>query len=103
MTLPSVKALEPVALRAFRDARGVLVPLELAQAVPFPVRRVFWITDVPAGTERGGHAHKTCHQYLVCIGGLIQVGVDDGTATRTLPLPAGSALHVPPGIYATEH
>ena len=64
--LATVDDLRPVALRTFIDPRGALVPIELAQTIPFTVARFFWIFDVPAGEARGSHAHKLCHQYLVC-------------------------------------
>lgn len=102
MQLPSVDMLEPAVLNAFRDARGVLVPIDLATTVPFPVARVFWVSDVPSGTSRGGHAHKACQQYLVCITGAVCVDVFDGTAERSIDLAAGTALHVRAGIFATE-
>ncbi len=100
--LPTAASLAPVALRCFRDERGALVPVDLAATVPFPVARVFWVFDVPAGMLRGGHAHKRCHQFLVCVVGAVSVEIYDGSAERTVALSAGEALHVPPGIFAAE-
>ncbi|HLY45170.1 MAG TPA: FdtA/QdtA family cupin domain-containing protein [Stellaceae bacterium] len=102
MRLPTVASLKPAALPSFRDEHGVLVPIDLAQAVPFPVVRVFWVCDVPPGTIRGGHAHKACQQFLVCVAGSLAVEADDGVAQRSVRLSAGSALHIPPGIFAAE-
>jgi hypothetical protein len=100
--LPTIDDLTPVAHRQFRDERGVLVPIELSRSVPFVVVRLFWVVDVPAGTARGAHAHKICHQYLICAAGSLHVEVFDGVADRTIALAAGQALHVPPAIYAAE-
>ena len=100
--LPTIAALQKITLQSFRDPRGVLVPVDLAQVVPFPVARVFWVYDVPVGTSRGGHAHKICQQFLVCMTGSVTVQIFDGAAERSVPLAAGDALYVPPGIFAAE-
>ncbi|HKS89769.1 MAG TPA: FdtA/QdtA family cupin domain-containing protein [Stellaceae bacterium] len=102
LTLPSVAGLAPASLPSYRDERGTLVPVELERVVPFPVARVFWVADVPAGASRGGHAHKECQQFLVCVAGVLTVEVYDGAAERRIALVAGDALHVPPGIFAAE-
>jgi dTDP-4-dehydrorhamnose 3,5-epimerase-like enzyme len=101
-TLATVDDLKPVALRLFRDARGVLVPIELAQSLPFKVARFFWIFDVPAGQVRGAHAHKLCQQFLICALGSVQVEAYDGRAERAIVLTAGQALHVLPGLFTAE-
>jgi dTDP-4-dehydrorhamnose 3,5-epimerase-like enzyme len=100
--LATVDDLKPVELRLFRDARGTLVPIEVSQAVPFRVARFFWIFDVPAGQVRGAHAHKLCHQYLMCALGTVQVEAYDGQAERSIVLTAGQALHVPPVLFTAE-
>jgi dTDP-4-dehydrorhamnose 3,5-epimerase-like enzyme len=102
MTPPTVDDLKPVAFRCFRDERGALVALDLLSAVPFPVARTFWVYDVPAGTARGSHAHKFCQQFLVCVTGSVSVEMFDGSAERSISLTEGQAVHVPPGIFATE-
>jgi UDP-2-acetamido-3-amino-2,3-dideoxy-glucuronate N-acetyltransferase len=101
-TLATVDDLKPVAFRLFRDARGVLVPIELAQALPFKAARFFWIFDVSPGQVRGWHAHKLCQQFLICARGSVHVEAYDGRAERTIALTAGQALHVPPGLFTAE-
>jgi dTDP-4-dehydrorhamnose 3,5-epimerase-like enzyme len=100
--LATVDDLKPVAFRLFRDPRGVLVPIELAQSLPFKAARFFWIFDVPPGQVRGAHAHKLCHQFLICALGSVQVEASDGRAERAIALAAGQALHVPPGLFTAE-
>lgn len=100
--LATVDDLKPVALRLFRDVRGVLVPIELAQSLPFKAARFFWIFDVPPGQVRGSHAHKLCHQFLICALGSVHVEAYDGHAERTIALTAGQALHVMPGLFTAE-
>ena len=101
--LATVGDLIPIVLRPFSDQRGVLVPIELSQSIPFKVVRFFWIFKVPPGGTRGAHAHKACHQYMICAVGSLRVDAFDGHAERMITLTAGQALHVPPAILTTEH
>jgi dTDP-4-dehydrorhamnose 3,5-epimerase-like enzyme len=89
-------------LPRFREPRGLLVPIEFSKFVPFEVKRMFWIADVPAGDVRGGHAHKHCHQFAICIVGRIAIEAFDGRIKRTIELAMGQALHIKPGIFTTE-
>jgi hypothetical protein len=100
--LATVDDLRPIALRLFSDPRGVLVPIDLSRSIPFKVARFFWIFDVPAGAVRGAHAHKLCHQFMVCGVGSLRVEADDGETGRSIALAAGQALHVPPGLFTAE-
>lgn len=71
--------------------------------VPFDVKRVFYIYDIPAGEDRGAHAHKDCHQFLIAASGSFEVFVNDGTHCKTLFLNQPfMGLHIPPGIWAQE-
>ena len=54
--------------------------------VPFPINRVFYSYDIPAGEDRGAHAHKQCHQLIVAASGAFEVVLDDGTNKRTVTL-----------------
>lgn len=85
-----------VPARVNRDERGLLAAIEFSQ-VPFAVRRIFWITDVTPGSDRAGHAHRTCEQFLFCARGSVTAtvtGADHSTYSRTLGL--GETLHLPP-------
>ena len=71
--------------------------------IPFEVKRVFHIYDIPGGEDRGAHAHKDCHQFLVAVSGSFEVEMDDGTNKRTVILNRPYyGLHIPPGIWAAE-
>lgn len=85
-----------------RDDRGKLGVIELASHAPFVPARIFWISDVAAGTARGGHAHRACSQFFICLRGRIKVDAVDGTLSQTVMLEQGDFLNVVPGIYATE-
>lgn len=99
---PTVDQLNVVDLPHFRDSRGLLVPVEFSKFVPFAVKRMFWIADVPAGGTRGGHAHKRCHQFAICTTGVVAIEAFDGHTKRTVELATGQALHIQPGIFTTE-
>lgn len=80
---------EPIArlvqLPRIQDARGNLSFVEGHQHVPFEIRRVYWIYDVPGGEARGGHAHRGFDEFLIALSGSFDVHLDDGThATTTL-------------------
>ena len=61
-----------------QDLRGSLVAGEVLRDVPFEVRRFFVVYDVPTKETRGEHAHRTLHQFLVCLRGRVNLMVDDG-------------------------
>ena len=84
------------------DDRGSLGVIEIASHAPFVPVRMFWISEVPAGTARGGHAHKACSQFLVCLRGRINVNAIDGTLSQNFVLGQGDFLNMVPGIYSTE-
>ena len=92
-----------VDLPTFGDERGKLTFAEQLRHVPFEVRRAFWIHGVPEGAERGAHAHKACHQFLVCLAGSVEVELQDGTGVRAVRLDRASVgLHIPPMIWASQ-
>jgi UDP-2-acetamido-3-amino-2,3-dideoxy-glucuronate N-acetyltransferase len=97
----SVAGLSTVRFPIIRDDRGALVSFELDKMIPFKVARVFWIFDVPACKLRAGHAHKECHQFIVCSCGDVSIEISDGGESRTHALEAGTAIHIPPAIFVT--
>lgn len=91
------------ALPQEEDPRGSLTYVYGGRHVPFAVRRVFWIYDVPAGKDRGAHAHRECWQAIVAASGALEVYLYDGHEERTVRLDRPfQALVVPPGIWAQE-
>ncbi len=103
MRLPSVDDCRVLDLPKITDPRGNLTFLESGRHVPFEIRRVFYLYDVPTGTDRGAHAHHALHQFLVCLSGSFDVALDDGRAQRTVHLNRPwQGLHVPPMIWASE-
>jgi dTDP-4-dehydrorhamnose 3,5-epimerase-like enzyme len=67
------------------DPRGNLSVIE-KEVVPFKIKRVYYLYDVPAGAERGGHAHKKLQQFLVALAGSFDVVLNDGKSKQTITL-----------------
>lgn len=90
-------------LNKFHDPEGNLTVVSENVHVPFPINRVFYSYDIPGGEDRGAHAHKECHQFIIAASGSFEVVLDDGTIKRTVTLNRPFwGLHVPPGIWASE-
>ncbi|HZT05858.1 MAG TPA: FdtA/QdtA family cupin domain-containing protein [Chloroflexota bacterium] len=75
-----------VALPTFVDSRGALTAFESNLEVPFQIARVFYVYDVQAPFERGGHAHVHADQLLVCVAGRMSVDLVDPSSTETYVL-----------------
>jgi hypothetical protein len=73
-------------LPQIHDPRGNLTFIEGHDHVPFDIRRIYYLYDVPGGAERGGHAHKRLHQFFVAVSGSFDVHLDDGTTRKTFHL-----------------
>ena len=68
------------------DARGNLTFVEGGRHVPFDIKRVYYLYDVPGGAERGGHAHKDLHQLIVAMSGSFDIVIDDGRNKKRIHL-----------------
>ena len=64
------------------DVRGNLTYVEGGSHIPFDIKRVYYLYDVPGGSERGGHAHKALQQLIVAMSGSFDVVLDDGNKKR---------------------
>ena len=67
-----------VQLPKISDPRGNLSFIEGGQHIPFDIKRVYYLYDVPGGSDRGSHAHKKLHQFIVAMSGSFDVVLDDG-------------------------
>ena len=91
------------ALDEVADLRGGLVAAEIAKFLPFAVKRFFLVHDVPSREVRGQHAHRACHQFLVCVSGSCRVIADDGKRRQEILLNRNSlGLYLPPKIWAAQ-
>lgn len=82
------------------DRTGNISVIENGITVPFDVKRVYYLYDVPGGESRGGHAHKDLRQLIVAASGSFNVTLDDGNVKRTFTLNRPyQGLLVVPGIW----
>jgi hypothetical protein len=73
-------------LPKIHDPRGNLTFVEGDVHIPFEIKRVYWIYDVPGGERRGGHAYKTLHEVIIAVSGSFDVILDDGEKNRKFSL-----------------
>ncbi len=86
------------------DARGQLSVAELGGALPFPVRRVYWIHGTKPGVSRGFHAHKKLHQLCVCVAGSVRLSLFDGKSEESVVLDSSAkGLLIGPGLWREMH
>jgi acetyltransferase-like isoleucine patch superfamily enzyme len=86
------------------DLRGRLMAVEFGSDLPFQPQRFFAVYDVPTADVRGEHAHRTCHQALIALGGSVSVLLDDGVDRVALLLDdPNTALHVPPMVWSAQY
>ncbi len=86
-----------------RDLRGSLVASETGKDIPFEPKRSFLVFDVPSSEIRGEHAHRICHQFLLCVRGACSLAVDDGVTREEFRLDHPTlAVHVPPMVWAAQ-
>ena len=90
-------------LNKIESESGRITPLHSGKDIPFESARVFYLYDIPGGEERGAHAHKECHQFLIAASGAFDITLDDGQTKRLVTLNRPyMGLHIPPGIWAAE-
>ena len=86
------------------DARGQLTVAEIGGALPFVVRRVYWIHGTKPGVSRGFHAHKQLHQLCVCVAGSVRISLFDGRREESVVLDASTkGLLIGPGLWREMH
>lgn len=87
-------------LRKISDPRGNLTVIEGNRDVPFDIKRVYYLYDVPGGESRGAHAHKALNQLLIAANGSFSVTLDDGKEKVTYNLKRSYyGLLIVPGIW----
>lgn len=92
-----------IELPKIHNRAGNITVIENSHNIPFKVKRLFYIYDIPGGEDRGAHAHKECHQFLIAASGSFEVELNDGQNKKTISLNRPYfGLHIPPGIWAAE-
>jgi hypothetical protein len=103
MSLPGVFDCNIISLPKIKNRSGNITPVHSDIEVPFTIKRIFYLYDIPGGESRGAHAHKECHQFLIAASGAFEVLLDDGKTKRTVQLNQPyHGLHIPPLIWASE-
>jgi UDP-2-acetamido-3-amino-2,3-dideoxy-glucuronate N-acetyltransferase len=91
-------------LKNVKDLRGNLSVGEFPRDIPFDVKRYFLVYDVPSMETRGEHAHRVCHQFLICVHGSCSVVADDGHTRQEFKLDRPDiGIHLPPLTWGTQY
>ena len=91
-------------LPLFSDNRGHLSFGEFEKGIPFVAKRYFVIFGVPKGEVRGEHAHRNCHQFLICVKGSCYISVDDGKKKEEHLLDSPNrGIHLSPMIWGAQY
>lgn len=97
MSIDECRVLE---LPRIQDARGNLTFVEGARHIPFEIKRVYYLYDVPGGATRAGHAHQVLQQVMIAMSGSFDVGLDDGYRRKKVHLNRSYyGLYIPPMIW----
>ena len=93
-----------ISLPKFNERKkGSLTFIQNNSKIPFRIKRIFYLYDIPGGESRGAHAHKKCKQFLIATSGSFHVELDDGINKINYELNNPDfGLFIPPGIWASE-
>jgi hypothetical protein len=87
-------------LPKIQDPRGNLTFIEGKNHIPFDIRRIYYLYDVPGGSERGGHAHLALHQFVIAMSGSFDIVLKDGFEVKRVHLSRSyMGLYLPPMIW----
>jgi len=99
-----VNGVRLIKLPEYSDIRGLLSVGGFADDIPFKPNRYFLVYNVPSKETRGEHAHKECHQFLVCVHGSLSVLVDNGVSRTEICLDSPTfGLYMPPMIWGVQY
>lgn len=99
----SVSDCPVIELPKIENRSGNLTSIQNSIEIPFDIKRIFYLYDIPGGKDRGAHAHIECHQFLIAGSGSFDVLLDDGKSKKLVTLNQSyKGLHIPPGIWASE-
>ena len=98
--LPLVYDCNIIHLPKIENVSGSITPIEGGKEIPFDIKRIYYLYDVPGGANRGGHAHKKLHQLIVAASGSFDIVLDDGIVKKTVQLNRPYyGLYLPAGIW----
>ncbi len=89
-----------ITLDKHHHENGNLSVVENFNEVPFELRRIYYLYDIPGGEERGGHSHRHCEEFIIAVSGSFDIVIDDGMNRRIVSLNRSNVgLLVKPGIW----
>ncbi len=89
-----------IELPRMTDPRGNLTFIEAGNLLPFEIKRVYYLSDLPGGATRAGHGHKTLKQLMIAVSGSFDVELDDGRAKKKFHLNRSHrGLYIPPMVW----
>jgi hypothetical protein len=99
---PNLEDIQEIELPKILDDRGNLTFIEFPRHIPFEMKRVYWIYDVPGGEYRGGHAYKNLNEIIIAISGSFDLEFDTGKEARKITLNRSyKAVFVPKMVWRT--
>lgn len=91
--------IQVIEIPKIKEPRGNLSIIE-KDIIPFEMKRIYYLYDVPSGSERGGHAHKNLKQFLIALSGSFNVILNDGKEEKVITLnKPNEGLLINPGIW----
>lgn len=97
--MTSIHDVQLIDITKVHDTRGNLSVIE-GNALPYEMKRVYYLYDIPSGGRRGGHSHKKCQELLVALSGSFDVIINDGNDQKTVSLNKPNiGLLIPNGIW----
>lgn len=98
--MSNLDLVELIELPKISDPRGNLSFVEQNQHIPFEIRRIYYLYDIPGGSERGSHAHKNLKQLMIAISGSFDIRLNDGNDSKNFHLNRPYlGLYIPPMLW----
>lgn len=98
--MASIYNCDVIELNKTKERAGSLTSVGSLDSFPFEIKRVYYIYDVPGGSDRGGHAHKELEQFVIAVSGAFDILLDDGKNKKVVRLDRPfNALHIRKGIW----
>jgi len=96
----SIDTCKIIQIPQISDRRGNLSFIEENKHIPFEIKRIYYLYDVPGDSVRAGHAHKNLHQFMIAISGSFDITLDDGVNKKTINLRRPyEGLYIPPMMW----
>lgn len=100
----TIQDCELLQLSQLGDRHGKLTVVENGKNIPFEVKRVYYLYDIPGGESRGGHGHVVLESVIVAVSGSFDVTIDDGKERKTVTLNRPyEGLNIKPGMWRELH